>query len=81
MDKVDIYKKLTGIFRDVLDEDDLVLTSDLTAADVHGWDSLNHINIVVAAEAAFRIKFKSAELEDLKNVGELVSLIEEKLPK
>lgn len=81
MDKVDIYKKLTGIFRDVLDEDDLVLTSDLTAADVDGWDSLNHINIVVAAEAAFRIKFKSAELEDLKNVGELVSLIEVKLPK
>ena len=81
MDKVDIYKKLTGIFRDVLDEDDLVLTSDLTAADVDGWDSLNRINIVVAAEAAFRIKFKSAELEDLKNVGELVSLIEVKLPK
>jgi acyl carrier protein len=81
MDKVDIYKKLTGIFRDVLDEDDLVLTSELTAANVRGWDSLNHINIVVAAEAAFRIKFKSAELEDLKNVGELVSLIEVKLPK
>ena len=81
MDKVDIYKKLTGIFRDVLDEDDLVLTPELTAANVRGWDSLNHINIVVAAEAAFRIKFKSAELEDLKNVGELVSLIEVKLPK
>lgn len=81
MDKIDIYKKLTDIFRDVLDQDDLVLTSDLTAADVRGWDSLTHINIVVAAEAAFRIKFKSAELEDLKNVGELVSLIEVKLPK
>ena len=81
MDKIDIYKKLTGIFRDVLDQDDLVLTSDLTAADVRAWDSLTHINIVVAAEAAFRIKFKSAELEDLKNVGELVSLIEVKLPK
>ncbi len=81
MTQTDIYVKLTSIFRDVLDDDELVLTPDLTANDVDAWDSFNHINIVVATEAAFKIKFKSAEIEELKNVGDFVNLIEEKTSK
>ena len=81
MDQAEIYQKLTGIFRDILDDDDLTLRPELTAADVPGWDSFNHINIVVATEAAFGIKFKSAEVEELKNVGEFITLIQAKLRK
>jgi acyl carrier protein len=79
MEESAIYQKLTGIFRDVFDDETLVLRPDMTAEDVEDWDSANHINIVVATEAAFGIKFKSAEIEELKNVGEFVAMIEQKL--
>jgi acyl carrier protein len=75
MQNAEIYDRLTAIFRDVLDDDALMLKPDLTASDVPAWDSFNHINIVVATEAAFGIKFRSAEIEELKNVGEFVALI------
>src|ERR1700761_5042390 len=63
-----IYAKLTDIFRDVFDDETLVLTPELTASDVPGWDSFNHINLIVATEVQFKIKFKTAELESLRNV-------------
>jgi acyl carrier protein len=78
MQEAEIYAKLTPIFRDILDDDGLVLKPELTAADVPDWDSFNHINIVVATEAVFKIKFKSAEIEELKNVGEFVQLIQKR---
>jgi acyl carrier protein len=74
-----IYAKLTDIFRDVFDDDSIVLTPELTAADVPGWDSFNHINLIVATEVAFKIKFKTAELESLRNVGHLVDVIASKV--
>lgn len=74
-----ILEGLTDIFRDVLHDQGLALTPDTTAADVPSWDSFNHINIVVATELKFGIKFKTAELEQLRNVGEFVDLIERKL--
>lgn len=74
-----IYAELTGIFRDVLDDDTLVLRPDLTADDVEEWDSFNHINLIVAVEQRFGIKFQTAELEGMQNVGHLVSLVEKKL--
>ena len=64
--------------RDVFDDDNLVVTPELTANDVEGWDSVSHITLVVAIEEAFGIKFKSAELEKMKNVGQLVEQIEKK---
>jgi len=79
MDHAQILEQLTDIFRDVLSDDGLVLTPEMTAADVPQWDSFNHINIVVAAEVRFGIKFKTAELEELKNIEEFVALIERKL--
>ena len=74
-----IYDELTPIFRDVLDEQSLVLTPQLTAAEVPEWDSFNHINLVVAMEAHFGVKFQTAELESLQSVGHLVALLERKL--
>ena len=74
-----IYAELTEIFRDVLDDDTLVLRPDLTANDVEEWDSFNHINLIVAVEQRFGIKFQTAELEGMLNVGHLVDLVRKKL--
>ena len=77
----EIQTKLTQVFHQVLEDDKLVLTPDLTAEDVEGWDSMNHIFIVVEIEKQFGIKFQAAEMEELKNVGELSKLLEYKLAK
>lgn len=79
MDNSQILEQLTDIIHDVLDNDTLILKPETVAADVPGWDSFNHINIVVATEDKFGIKFKTAELEQLRNVGEFVALVERKL--
>ena len=75
----DIYARLTEIFRDVFDDDDIVLTPNTTAADIQDWDSFNHINLIVAIETKFGIKFQTAEIESLKNVGDMVAVIERKI--
>lgn len=67
---------LTGIFRDVLDDDELVLKRELTAKDVDGWDSLTHIRLLVTIERKFNIKFTLPEVRELKNIGELTDLIQ-----
>jgi acyl carrier protein len=71
----EILAQLTDIFRTVLDNDTLVLTDATTAQDVPGWDSMNHITIVVEAERHFGIKVRTAEIEELRNVGDFVALI------
>lgn len=79
MQEQEIYAKLTEIFRDIFDDDSIVLKPEMTAKDVEDWDSFNHINLIVATEAKFGIKFKTAEIESLKNVGHFVSIIHQKL--
>jgi acyl carrier protein len=79
MQSAEIYAKLTPIFRDLFDVPELVLCSRLTAQDVEGWDSLNHIRLVLSVQKVFGLKFSAAETGQLKNVGELVQLIEAKL--
>ena len=79
MQQQDIYAQLTIIFNDLFDDDSLVLTPDLTAADVPDWDSFNHINLIVAIESRFKIKFQTAELESIHTVGHLADLIDKKL--
>jgi acyl carrier protein len=74
-----VLARLTGIFHEVFDDPAIVLTRDTTADDVPGWDSMNHITLVVESERRFGVKFQSAELEELKNVGEFVDLITAKL--
>lgn len=78
MNHGDIYEALTEIFREVFDDPALTATPELSAADVAEWDSFNHINIVVAAEQRFGVKFRAAEIESLRNVGEFVDLIARK---
>ncbi len=79
MQSAEIYAQLTPIFHDLFDDDTLVLTPELTAADVEEWDSFNHINLIVAVEQRFKIKFQTAELEALHTVGHLAELIATKL--
>jgi acyl carrier protein len=71
----EIFEKLSVIFRDIFDDDAVVLNPELTAADVDGWDSLSHIRLVLAVEKTFHISFSASEVARLKNVGEFVNLI------
>jgi acyl carrier protein len=75
----EIYTQLTEIFQDVFDEPNIVPTAEMSAKDVDGWDSFNHINLILSVEQRFGIKFKTTELESLQNVGHLVGLIQSKL--
>jgi acyl carrier protein len=75
----EIYDTLNKVFRQVLEDDSIVLTPSTTADDVDGWDSMNHIFIVVELARIFNIKFHAAEMEELKNIGELVVIIKEKI--
>ena len=59
----EIYKKMTEIFRDVFDDDTLVVTPDMTADDVAEWDSLNHIRLILTVQKAFEVKFSAAPFE------------------
>ncbi len=79
MQQAEIYSRLTEIFRDIFDDESIVLTPETTAADIAEWDSFNHINLIVATEAKFKIKFQTAEIESMKNVGHFVDIIEKKL--
>jgi acyl carrier protein len=79
MQQQDIYAQLTTIFRDLFDDDAIVLSPGLTASDVPEWDSFNHINLIVSVESRFGVKFQTAELESMHTVGHLVDLIQAKL--
>ena len=78
MNESQIYDRLSAIFFDIFDDDGIVLRPETTARDVPGWDSFAHVNIIVATEQAFGIKFHAAEIGRLQNVSELVSLIARK---
>jgi acyl carrier protein len=75
----DIRTKLNAVFRDVFDDESITVTDSTTARDIDGWDSLNHVNLIVAVEKAFAIKLTTREATTLGDVGELVRLIEKKL--
>ena len=74
-DRPSIFEQLTEVFRDVLDDDELVIDATTTAQDVDGWNSLAHIRLVVSIEKAFKLRFSAAEIGNLKNVGDMVELI------
>jgi acyl carrier protein len=74
-----IYEKMTDIFRDVMDVENIVLTPTTMAKDIPEWDSFNHVNIIVSIEMKFGIKLTTAEVENVKNVGGFVELIGKKL--
>jgi len=79
MDDGALRERVNDIFREVFDDDSIQITDAMTAKDVEEWDSLNHINLIVAVERAFKIKFTVKEVSNLANVGEFIALIRSKL--
>jgi acyl carrier protein len=79
MERSNILAKVQEVFRDELEVEDLVLTDETTADDVEEWDSLSHVQLVVALEKAFGIKFTSREILSWDNVGDLVDCISKKV--
>jgi acyl carrier protein len=76
-DTAQIYSKLSDVFCSVFD-DDIVLSPELTAHDIEGWDSLTHMRLIITVQQAFDIKFSAAEVGGLENVGDMVKLIQSK---
>jgi acyl carrier protein len=76
--EADVYTGLTEIFHDIFMRDDLVLTPDLTARQVQGWDSFKQIEIIMASEEKWGIKFNTRELDALRCVGDLAKMVESK---
>ncbi|MEG0752165.1 MAG: phosphopantetheine-binding protein [Oscillospiraceae bacterium] len=79
MSRNEIFDRMTEVFRDNFDDDSIVLTESTTSDDIEDWDSLEQINILVALERVFSTKFSVNDVENLKNVGEMVDLIERHL--
>jgi acyl carrier protein len=75
MTEQEIFRELSAVFRDVFDDETIALRPETTADDIDGWDSQAHVTLVVATEMRFGIKFRTAELEALHNVGDFVRLI------
>jgi acyl carrier protein len=75
MTQLEILKLVNDIFRDVLDDDSIELQFSTTAADVEDWDSLNHIQLIVAIEKKFNIRFTTTEIHTFKNIGDLITAI------
>mgnify|MGYP000886622418 CR=1 FL=1 len=76
---MDIQERLTKVFRTVFDNESITLTPDLTADDVDEWDSLSHINLMLAIELEFGIEFSQSEIQNFSNVGELIECVKTKL--
>ncbi len=76
-----ISPELKKVILNELNLDDFDLQDETVAPDVPGWDSLNHVNIILAVENKFIVKFKSYEVLRLKNVGDLQKLLDSKLGK
>lgn len=76
MTRTDIFERLQTIFRELFEDDTIVLTPETTARDVERWDSLSHVDMMIMVEEAFGVRFSTREVTGLANVGQLVSAIE-----
>ena len=79
MKRNEIIEKITEIFREVFGDKNIVINDEMTAADVENWDSLTHMLMITKVEDELGIKFKLKELNRLKKVGDLISIVESKL--
>lgn len=75
MSREEIFSKVQDIFRDVFDDEDLVITDNTNADDIEDWDSLEHISLIVSMEKEFNLKFDIKVVNKLENVGQMVDLI------
>ena len=76
---MEIIEELQEIFREIFDEDELVISRDTTSEDIEDWDSLTHMQLIVEIEKKYGIKFTTAEIKKAANVGEFIDIIKEKL--
>jgi acyl carrier protein len=76
---MDTREILNSIFQQVFDDDSIRISPELTANDIDGWDSLSHVNLIVAVETRFNIRFSQKELLTFKNIGDLLKCIEGKI--
>ena len=81
MNRNEILEKLNSVFIDVFDDEDIKISDATTADDIDDWDSLEHINLIVAVEQEFKIKFNMNEVTNMKNVGEMVDIIASRIDK
>ncbi|MBB5315607.1 acyl carrier protein [Tunturibacter empetritectus] len=79
MESTEIYDRLTKVFREVFDDDEIVARPDLTASDVEEWDSLKHVRLILSVENAFKVRFSASEVSNLKNVADLAKVIQSKV--
>ena len=79
MTREELFDRVQDIFRDIFDEDDMVIEDKTSSNDVEEWDSLNHINLVSAIEKEFKIKFALGELVEIKDVGSMIDMMIEKI--
>lgn len=75
MNEMEIYNSLTTIFRDIFDDDSIVINNNTSADDIEDWDSFEHINLISAVEKQFKMRFTMKQVSTMKNVGEMVSII------
>lgn len=75
MSEREIYERLNEVFRDVFDDDSIVVDGQTTADDIEDWDSLEHITLMAAVEKEFHLRFKMGEVSNMKNVGDMVRII------
>lgn len=75
MKREEIFNALDEVFKDLFDDESIAVGETTTADDIEEWDSLEHINLVIAVEKRFGIKFTMGEVTSMKNVGEMVDII------
>lgn len=75
MTRVEVFERLNAVFRDVFDDDSIIVNDDTTANDIEEWDSLIHITLVSEIEDEFGVRFKMKEVTKMKNVGEMADKI------
>ena len=78
MDRDDVFNRLEEVFRDVFDDEDIILYEDTTADDIDDWDSIEHITLIAAVEKEFGMRFSMGEVSGMKNVGEMVTIIQQR---
>lgn len=79
MTREEIFENLNEVFRDVFDDEEIVVNESTTSNDIEDWDSLEHINLIVAVEKKFGMKFSMGEVTTMKNVGEMADIISSRI--
>lgn len=79
MTREEIMTAVTQIFRDVFDDEELVITDSTNSDDIEDWDSLEHISLIISMEKEFDMKFDIKEVNKLENVGQMIDMIKAKM--